>query len=282
MATEYVRHFGLSETPFARNHDPRWLYMSSQHKEAAIKTRWTVQEHGGLALIRADVGHGKSFLVEYLMASWANQFGWRCAKLQNTGTISSPRALLSEVMAAFGLEGASTAREMATLLEHWLVARSYEEQQTTVLFIDEAQSIDSKAFPVIRDLLNLETRDRILMQIVLAAQVNIDRKLSYFPALQSRIASVSTLEALSEEDTDAMLLHRFRRAGASDPIFLCPAETVRAIYQHSGGVPRDILVVAEAAMKEAYLRDSDRLLPQHVERAVEDLACRKPRYAKAA
>ena len=54
MTTEYVKHFGMVETPFARNHDPRWLYLSTQHKEAVIKARWTIQEHGGLALIRGD------------------------------------------------------------------------------------------------------------------------------------------------------------------------------------------------------------------------------------
>lgn len=281
MATEYIRHFGMTETPFARNHDPRWLYLSSQHKEAVIKARWTIEEHGGLALIRGDVGQGKSFLIEYLMTIWPNQFGWKCAKLQNTGTISSPRALLAEVLAAFGLEPAVSARDMATRLEGWLLQQAYEENTTVVLFIDEAQSIDSKAFPVLRDLLNLETRERILLQIVLGAQLNIDRKLSFFPALQSRIASVSTLEPLSQEETDAMLLHRFRRAGHPDPIRLCPAETMRALFMHSGGVPRDILVVTEATMKEAFLRDSDRLLPEHVERAIRDMAGRQPRYAKA-
>lgn len=282
MATEYIRHFRMTETPFARNHDPKWLYLSTQHKEAVIKARWTIEEHGGLALIRGDVGQGKSFLIEYLMTVWPGQFGWHCAKLQNTGTISTPRALLSEVLAAFGLEPAPTAREMATRLESWLLQQAYEENKTVVLFIDEAQSIDSKAFPVIRDLLNLQTRERILLQIVLSAQLNIDRKLSYFPALQSRIASVSTLEPLSAEDTDAMLLHRFRRAGCPDPITLCPVETMRAIYLHSGGVPRDVLVVTEAAMKEAFLRDSSRLLPEHVEQAVRDLAGRRPRLSKAA
>lgn len=282
MATEYVKHFGMTETPFARNHDPKWLYLSTQHKEAVIKARWTIQEHGGLALIRGDVGQGKSFLIEYLMTVWPHQYGWRCAKLQNTGTISTPRAFLTEVLAAFGLEPADSAREMQVRLETWLLAQAYEENMTVVLFIDEAQSIDSKAFPVIRDLLNLETRERILLQIVLSAQTNIDRKLTYYPALQSRIASVSTLEPLSREETDLMLLHRFKRAGHSDPLSLCPAETMAEIYLYSGGVPRDIMVVTEATMKEAFLQDSVRLLPQHVQKAVRDLACRRPRHAKAA
>lgn len=282
MATEYVKHFGMAETPFGRNHDPRWLYLSSQHKEAVIKARWTIQEHGGLALIRGDVGQGKSFLIEYLMTVWPHQYGWKCAKLQNTGTINSPRALLAEVLSAFGQEPSSNAREMAVRLETWLLAQAYEQNQTVVLFIDEAQSINAKAFPVLRDLLNLETRERILLQIVLSAQLNIDKKLTYFPALESRIASVSTLDPLSQEETDQMLLHRFRRAGAADPFKICPTDTMRAIHKHSGGVPRDIMVVTEATMKEAFLQDSESMRPAHVEKAVGDLACRQPRHAKAA
>jgi general secretion pathway protein A len=282
MPTEYIRHFGMTETPFARNHDPKWLFLSTQHKEAVIKTRWTIEEHGGLALVRGDVGLGKSFLIEYLMTVWPQQFGWRCAKLQNTATISTPRVLLSEVLSAFGLPPSNSTREMVSRLETWLLEQAYEERKTVVLFVDEAQSIGSKALPVFRDLLNLETRERILMQIVLSAQLNIDRKLSYFPALQSRIASVSTLEPLSAEETDAMILHRFRRAGCHDPIRLCPVETMKAIYECSGGVPRDILVVTEATMKEAFLRDADRLLPEHVAQAMSDMNGRIPRHGKIA
>ncbi len=282
MATEYVRHFGMTETPFARNHNPRWLYLSTQHKEAVVKARWTMEEFNGLALIRGDVGMGKSFLVEFLLSTWTHQFGWRCAKMQNTGTISSPRALLAEVLQAFGLEPSANVRDMVGRLEAWLLIQAFEEGRNVVLFIDEAQQLPSKALPVIKDLVNLETRDRILLQIVLSGQPNIDRKLAYYPALQSRIASVSTLEPLSAEETDAMLLYRMRRAGSVDPLRLCPAATMEAIYLATGGVPRDVIVVAEATMKEAFLRDSDRLLPEHVERAVQDMPGRRPRLAKAA
>ncbi len=241
-----------------------------------------MQEYGGLALIRGDVGQGKSFLVEYLMTIWPHQFGWKCAKLQNTGTINSPRALLMEVCAAFGLPSSGNSREMAIRLESWLLAQSFDTNKTVVLFIDEAQSIDAKAFPVLRDLLNFETRERILLQVVMAAQLNIDKNLSAFPALQSRIASVSTLEPLSREESDLMLLHRLKRAGCENPLTICPTDAMSAIHKLSGGVPRDILVVAEMSMKEAFLQDSSKLTPDHVEKAFEDLAGRQPRLAKAA
>ena len=273
--TEYIRHFGMLTTPFARNHDPKWLYLCPQHKEAVLKLRWVVQEHGGLALIRADVGAGKSFLIEYLMSVWPHQLGWRCAKLQNTGTIGSPRALLKEICMAFGLEPSYSAKDMATRLEDWLLTEVYRTNTNIVLFIDEAQSIDYKAMPVIRDLLNLETPQRILLQIILCAQTSIDQKLAYYPALQSRISAVVNLEPLSESETDALILHRLGKAGCWDPTDRFPANTMKAIYEASRGIPRDIMIITEAAMKEAFLAGSGRVQPVHIEMAQRELAVRQ-------
>lgn len=275
MLTEYAAHFGLRETPFARNQNPKWLYLSTQHKEAILKTRWAVEEHGGLVLWRGDVGHGKSSLIEYLMTVWPKQFGWLCAKLQNTGTISGPTTLLSEVLAAFGQEPASTTRKMATQLENWLLSQVFEENKTVVLFIDEAQSIGSRAFPVIRDLINLQTREQILLQIVMAGQLNIDRKLKNFPALRSRITSVTTLQPMTYEECDAMLLHRLEIAGAYDPFHIYYPRAIRGCYDFSKGVPRDFITVAEAAMKEAFLRDAKRIEDIHVEQAIRSLEGRQ-------
>lgn len=275
MLTEYVTHFGLRETPFARNQNPKWLYLSTQHKEAILKTRWTIEEHGGLVLWRGDVGHGKSSLIEYLMTVWPQQFGWHCAKLQNTGTISGPNALLSEVLAAFGLEPAPTTRKMVERLETWLLRQTFEENKTVVLFIDEAQSIAPRAFPVIRDLINLQTRERILLQIVMSGQLTIDRRLKNFPALRSRIASSATLAPLSYEECDAMLLHRFETAGAFDPFRICTPRAVRAIYHYSNGVPRDFITIAEAAMKEAFMQNVHRIEAEHVLEGVRGLAGRQ-------
>ncbi len=271
MLTEYAAHFGLKEAPFRRNQHPKWLYLSGQQKEAIIKTRWVVEECGGLALWRADVGHGKSSLIEYVMTAWRKQFGWNCAKLQNTGTISGPHTLLKEVLAAFGLESANTTRKMVAQLETWLLSQSLEDSKPVVLFIDEAQSLNSRVFPVIRDLINLQTRERILLQIVLAGQLNLDRKLKNFPALRSRIASATTLRPFTHEECDGMLLYRFERAGASDPFRIMSTRANRAIFEFSQGVPRDIITIAEASMKEAFLRNATVIDVDHVQQGVRSL-----------
>lgn len=280
MTTEYIRHFGMVETPFARNHDPKWFYLSPQYKEAVLKARWAVEENCGLSLIRGDFGQGKSYLIEYLMTQWTTQFQWNVAKLQNTTTIETPKMLLTEILAAFGLPPSASTRDMTNRLETFLLKQSHDEDKTVVLFIDEAQSIGSKAFAVLRDLLNLETRSKILLQIVMAASLKIDRKLEYHPALQSRIASVSTLAPLTAKDTDALLLHRFCVARATDPFRICSASAMSVIHYYTGGIPRDVLVVTEAALKEAFLQNSGNVQPSHVEKAVANLACRQPRATK--
>jgi len=184
----YLVHFGLRESPFARNQHPKWIYLSPQNKEDLLKIRWTLGEYGGLALLRAGVGHGKSSLIEYMMSGWSKYLGWKCAKLQNTGSIRTPRALMAEIMSAFGLPTETTTRGMVTELETWLLEQSITNQPI-VLFIDEAQSIGAGTLPILRDLLNLQTRERILLQIVLAGQLELEEKLKGFPALRSRIAT---------------------------------------------------------------------------------------------
>jgi type II secretory pathway predicted ATPase ExeA len=272
--TNYLAHFGLRESPFARNQHPKWIYLSPQNKEDLLKIRWTLGEFGGLALLRAGVGHGKSSLIEYMMSGWAQYLGWKCAKLQNTGSIGSPRALLAEIMSAFGLPTAPTTRKMVTDLEIWLLEQSITNQPI-VLFIDEAQSISGGSLPILRDLLNLQTRERILLQIVLAGQLELDAKLKSFPALRSRIATSMTLEPLSLKEADAMLLHRFTVAGAAEPYRICSGSASRMLYELSQGIPRDFITIADAAMKEAFLRAATQIVDSHVVAAANSLAGRQ-------
>ena len=272
--TDYLSHFGLREAPFARNQHPKWIYLSPQNKEDLLKMRWTLGEYGGLALLRGSVGHGKSSLIEYMMTAWSEYLGWKCAKLQNTGSINSPRALLAEIMSAFGLPTDSTTRKMVTHLETWLLTQAMANRPV-VLFVDEAQSIGIRAYPILRDLLNLQTRDRILLQIVLAGQLELEDKLKKFPSLRSRVAAAMTLEPLTFKEADAMLLHRFTVAGAYDALGLCTGAASHMLYECSQGVPRDLITIADAAMKEAYLRGSSQITDKHIHKAILSLSGRQ-------
>src|SRR5258708_27421520 len=62
----YTEHFGLAELPFSISPDPRYLYLTPQHREALEKPQYIVNQKGGLAVIYGDVGHGKTTVARRL------------------------------------------------------------------------------------------------------------------------------------------------------------------------------------------------------------------------
>ena len=56
----YNNYFGLTEAPFSIAPDPRFLYMSDQHREALAHLLFGVNSNGGFVLLTGEVGTGKT------------------------------------------------------------------------------------------------------------------------------------------------------------------------------------------------------------------------------
>ena len=56
----YNEYFGLTDRPFSIAPDPRYLYMSDQHREALAHLMYGVQQDGGFILLTGEVGTGKT------------------------------------------------------------------------------------------------------------------------------------------------------------------------------------------------------------------------------
>ena len=116
----------------------------------------------------------------------------------------------------------------------------YEAGRTVVVLLDEAQTISAPNMATLLYLSNLQTATTKLVQIALLALPNFDRKLSYQPALSSRIATRGTLDPLIAADTVDMMRHRVTFAGGNfDRLF--PEKTHRPIWQRHAGRPQEDL-----------------------------------------
>lgn len=61
-----VKHFGFTEHPFITSPDPRFLYLSSQVRDALAKCEFMARDRIGPLYMYGPIGSGKTSLVRRL------------------------------------------------------------------------------------------------------------------------------------------------------------------------------------------------------------------------
>src|SRR3972149_3362366 len=87
----YKEHFMLKELPFSIAPDPRYLYMSNQHREALAHLVYGISRDGGFILITGEVGTGKSTVCRCLLEQIPANF--------NIALILNPQLSVTELFA---------------------------------------------------------------------------------------------------------------------------------------------------------------------------------------
>ena len=62
----YLSFYGLERSPFGPTADPDFLYLTHGHREALAQLTYAIQERKGFMLLTAEVGTGKTTLLEAL------------------------------------------------------------------------------------------------------------------------------------------------------------------------------------------------------------------------
>ncbi|MBI5675189.1 MAG: AAA family ATPase [Nitrospirae bacterium] len=248
----YNDYFGLKETPFSIAPDPRYLYMSEQHREALAHLIYGFNSDGGFVLLTGEVGTGKTTVCRCLLEQIPND--------SSIAFIINPRLSVDELLATicdeFGIkypERNISTKVFVDLLNAYLLD-AHAKGRKAVLIIDEAQNLSANVLEELRLLTNLETNQRKLLQIILLGQPELRKKLSKpeLRQLSQRIIARYHLGPLSRKDVSAYVTHRLAIAGMSNEIF--PPSTIRKIYSLSGGVPRLINVLCDRALLGTFVQ----------------------------
>jgi general secretion pathway protein A len=262
----YQRFFGLRESPFNVNPDPRYLFMTTQIQEALAGLMYGIQNRKGFILLTGEVGTGKTTLLNRLL-DWLR--GQRVATAYIFNSRLEVNHLFDFMMADFDIPCESREKSHVLLrLNQWLLER-YRAGETAVLIIDEAQNLSDDVLEEIRLLTNLETATEKLLQIVLTGQPELEEKLRrpQLRQVRQRITISCRTSALSKEETFGYVAERLRVAGMNgEPIF--SKEAIETVHLYSRGIPRVVNLLCEHAMINAYV-DNMRPVPA---RLVEDVA----------
>ena len=215
----YQKFFGLRESPFNVNPDPRYLFLTTQIQEALAGLTYGIQNRKGFILLTGEVGTGKTTLLNRLL-DWLR--GQRVATAYIFNSRLDVNQLFDFIMAEFEIPCESREKSQVLMrLNQWLLER-YRAGETAVLIVDEAQNLSNEVLEEIRLLTNLETSTEKLLQIVLTGQPELEEKLKLpqLRQLRQRITLRCRTAPLSLEETFGYIAERLRIAGANgEPIF---------------------------------------------------------------
>lgn len=253
----------MGKQPFSISPNPLLLYLTPALQVSLEKVRFVVDSRQGLTAILGDVGLGKSTVIRYLF----NEYDARedaAATLIPSPNFPSEFSFLKKICADFELPARRSMVDQENELRRFLLD-IYAEDKVCVVFIDEAQRLTGRQLELVRTLLNFETDETKLIQVVLSAQLELRQKLADASkkALRSRIFAPSMLAPLSLQETQEMVDFRCKQAGVRNTF---SPEIIEALYTLTGGVPREILKVAAVAWRFSQA-DGHKITPELIREA---------------
>lgn len=263
----YQRHFQLNQMPFGLTPDTAFFVPLQQHQEvlAVLKTALAAGE--GFIKITGEVGSGKTLLCRKLLQQ--ADADWQLAYLPDP--YLTPLELRWALALELGLKHSANidAPQLLQLLQRQLLLLAAQGKKTIIL-IDEAQALPDDTLEALRLLTNLETQQRKLLQVVLFAQPELDKKLATyrFRQLRQRITFSSRLALLSRSQVSAYLQQRLAQAGATQALFSRAA--LGLLSRYSRGIPRLVNILAHKALLLAFGEGKAAAGYQHVRLAALD------------
>lgn len=271
----YESFYGLHARPFGKTPDPAFLFEGPRHGEALARLL-TAAADKDIALLTGDIGAGKTTLSRALIDRLdAEKF--------RVVLVINPRLSATEMLAfiaeRLGVDdtkaNVSAARQKTKLIDA-LTARLfalYEEGVSPLVIVDEAHLVTQKAvFEELRLLTNLQLDDAPLIGLLLIGQPELRDTLAKksLASFTQRIGMAFHLTALDADETAAYVVHRLVVAGREEPLFTPGA--LAAIHRGSGGIPRRINTLCQAALLAGFAENAQQIDEGLIEDVRKDFA----------
>jgi general secretion pathway protein A len=273
----YEQFYGLAARPFDLTPDPRYLVLTNVHREALSNLKYAIASRKGVTLLIGEAGTGKTTVIR--AAIERQPVRTHCVHLHNPALT---RVEFVQMLAAhFSLSDRARTSKTDLLLElEFLLRRRRDAEETTVLIVDEAQSLSFELLEEVRLLTNIETNDEKLLSVVIAGQPELADRLSQpsLRQLKQRIALRCELRPLNVREAALYVAGRITAAGGV-PAHVFTREAFELVHEYSRGIPRTINVIADNALLGGFAAEQRPVTRPVVLEVCRDFDIRTPRPA---
>jgi general secretion pathway protein A len=250
----YEEFFHLSKAPFSMTPDPEFLFLAPTHREALAGLIFTVLARRGTAVLTGEVGTGKTTLLRKLIQSVSAEKVQFCSIFS---TNVSPSEFFELILIGFGLPLTAESKAQR-LLRFWeFLMACDEEGKTPVLLVDEAHKMSAELLEEVRLLMNFETAERKLLQVVLAGQIELRDLLRRddLRQLRQRVSVRLDIVPLQPAEVEQYMRHRWHQGGGNGN-FPFNSEAVDLVARSSQGIPRVMNAICDIALLRAYTSET--------------------------
>jgi general secretion pathway protein A len=270
----YEEFFHLSKAPFSMTPDPEFLFLAPTHREALAGLIFTVLGRRGTAVLTGEVGTGKTTLLRKLIQSVPAEKVRFCSVFS---TNVPPAEFFELILIGFGLPVAGVSKAQR-LLEFWeFLMGCDEEGKTPVLLVDEAHKLSAELLEEVRLLMNFETAERKLLQVVLAGQNELRdlMRREDLRQLRQRVSVRLDIVPLQPAEVEQYMRHRWHQGGGNGN-FPFDREAVDLVAAWSHGIPRVMNAICDIALLRAYTSETASIGPETVREALGVLELTEP------
>ena len=252
----YLDFFKLQQLPFRLTADPRFHYDSTERADAKRHLLAALREHtsadgDGCILVTGDAGVGKTILAQDVLGQLQPQFVVIRIHQPEISVAEFHEAIVAELG---GEAGSPRAAGVGADLDACL-AKQAALGSCVVLFLDSGEVL---ADDLLDELLRLPRRSaasKRSLRVMLAARASLERTLRKprFEGRAHRLGLHVKLAPLTVDETRNYIEHRLRIAGrVGGAIF--GDDAFAEIQRFTGGVPRLVNTLADAALMAAFNR----------------------------
>lgn len=249
----YYRVLGLVKEPFSTSPDPGFLYRSKSHISALRRLEIAIRLKRGLSLLLGDVGTGKTTIARALIQMFKDEPNF-IFHIVLDPYYKGRTQFISSLCRIFGLDSSNPDESH---IERYLFQKGVIENKTVVLIVDEGQKLNHTCLEVLRTLLNYETNEFKLLQLIIMAQLEFLMTAGKVRNFMDRVAFKYVLNPLDEEETKSMIEYRLLQAGLPSGKMLFTNDAIHEIYNYTKGYPRRITNICHQALENLIMYDKN-------------------------